>query len=47
MKNQPCIPRFYVNNEMTAIFDHRPHGHESFWSLTSPIEVYLWSKDEL
>ena len=30
MKNQPCIPRFYVNNEMTAIFDHRPMGTNPF-----------------
>jgi hypothetical protein len=26
IKNQSYTPRFYVNNEMTTIFDHRPMG---------------------
>ncbi len=30
IKNQPQTPRFYVNNEMTTIFDHRLMGTNPF-----------------
>ena len=30
MKNQPYTPHFYVNNEITAIFDRRPVGTNPF-----------------
>lgn len=39
IKTQSYTPRFYVNNEMKTIFDHRPMG-------TNPFElrlVLLWS----